>query len=197
MYVLIACEYTQVVCQEFRKLGMKAFSCDIKPCIGSFPEWHIQNNVLLELDRKWDLIIAHPPCTHLAGSGGTKLWEKYQNGQVQDAMSFFLKIMNANCPHIAVENPVGLVSRLFRPPDQIVQPWQFGHQETKATCLWLKNLPPLHPTNVVSKPGLRWLNQTPSGSQKYSSGSIHRERTYSGIAAAMASQWTNFILQNR
>ena len=207
MKVLIACEESQTVCKAFRERGHEAYSCDIQPPSGGHPEWHILGNALgfLELRGgvvstmdgkvhhigKWDLLIAHPPCTHLAVSGmrwfseGTKpLSLKY------DAAAFFLKFAEAPIERIAIENPVSVMSTLYRKPDQIINPWQFGHPEQKKTCLWLKNLPSLHETDNVyeymmtlpekERARIWWLG---SGHAK------ERSKTFLGIAAAMAEQW--------
>lgn len=149
MKILLACEESQIVCKEFRAKGHEAYSCDILPCSGGQPEWHIQKDVLKVLYDGWDLIIAFPPCTHLAVSGARWFKEKQKDGRQQAAIDFFMKFTDKNFPKVAIENPIGIMSTLYRPPDQIIQPWQFGHGETKATCLWLHNLPNLQPTNIV------------------------------------------------
>lgn len=205
--VLIACEESQAVCKEFRKLGHEAYSCDILPCSGGHPEWHLQQDVTELFNLDFDLMIAFPPCTHLACSGARWFPEKIADGRQQDGINFFMQMINAPFKNIAVENPIGIMSRLYRKPDQIIQPWQFGHAETKATCLWLKNLPILKPTNIVEPDFMR----KPDGSyyldakgKKYSR--IHfmsrnnpnrakeRSKTYPGIANAMAQQWSEYIL---
>jgi len=138
MKVLIACEESQAVTVEFRKLGHEAYSCDIEPCSGGHPEWHLQKDVRQVLEDRWDMIIAFPPCTHLAASGAAWFAQKRADGRQQAAIDFFMLFANHDCRHIAIENPVGIMSTAYRKPDQIIQPWQFGHGETKATCLWLK-----------------------------------------------------------
>ena len=194
MRVLVACEESQEVCKAFRALGHEAYSCDIEPCSGGHPEWHIQGDVLPLLKEKWDLIIAHPPCTHLAVSGARWFAEKRADGRQQAAIDFFMQFVNADCEHIAVENPVSIMSTQYRKPDQIIQPWMFGHPEKKATCLWLKGLPPLVPTNDVSD----YMATLPKNRQER----LHylppsqdraklRSKTYPGIAKAMASQWSD------
>lgn len=188
MAILIACEESQAVTIEFRKLGMEAFSCDILPCSGQHPEWHFQEDITDLLNRTWDAIIAFPPCTHLASSGARWFKEKQQDGRQQQGINFFMKFANASCKHIAIENPVGIMSNIYRPPDQIIQPWMFGHGETKATCLWLKNLPPLYPTNTVEGREARIHKMTPSPER-----SQLRSKTFSGIAKAMAEQWSPYI----
>lgn len=149
MRVLVACEESQAVCKAFRALGHEAYSCDIQPCSGGHPEWHLQCDALELLKLRWDLIIAHPPCTDLAVSGGRWFKQKQEDGRQQAAIDFFMKFINADCPKIAVENPVCIMSTVYRKPDQIINPWEFGHPEQKKTCLWLKGLPPLHETKNV------------------------------------------------
>ncbi len=137
MNVLLACEESQAVCIEFRKLGHTAFSCDIEPCSGGHPEWHLQCDVLEVLhDSKWDLVIALPPCTHLAVSGSRHFAAKIADGRQQSGVDFFLEFTKLNIPY-CIENPIGIMSSRWRKPDQIIQPWMFGHPESKATCLWL------------------------------------------------------------
>lgn len=137
MRVLIACEESQVVCIEFRKLGHEAYSCDILDCSGGHPEWHIKGDVLNYLTG-WDMIIAFPPCTHLAVSGSRHFAKKIADGRQQEGITFFMQIAKAPCEIIAIENPIGIMSTLFRKPDQIIHPYQFGDPEKKSTCLWLK-----------------------------------------------------------
>jgi len=185
MKILVACEESQVVTIELRKLGHEAYSCDILPCSGGFPEWHLQQDVLPLLNENWDLIIAFPPCTHLAVSGSAWFEQKRQDGRQQQAIDFFLKIANSKCKKIAIENPVGIMSTLYRKPDQIIQPWQFGHGETKATCLWIKGLPLLKPSEIVSGRDQRIWRMAPGPDR-----SKLRSKTYPGIAKAMAAQWT-------
>lgn len=148
MKVLVACEESQTVYKEFRRLGHEAFSCDVLECSGGHPEWHIKGDVLEHLGEGWDLMIAHPPCTYLAVSGAR--WWKSKKKEQQEAIDFFMKLWNSKIPKIAVENPIGRISTAMMKPTQIIQPWQFGHGETKATCLWLFNLPKLQPTKIVS-----------------------------------------------
>ena len=149
MKILVACEESQTVTTELRKLGHEAYSCDIQECSGGHPEWHLQCDALELLKMRWDMVIAFPLCTDLAVSGARWFPEKIKNGSQQRSIEFFMKFANCGCEKIAIENPIGIMSRVWRKPDQIVQPWMFGHGETKATCLWLKNLPTLKPTNVV------------------------------------------------
>lgn len=218
--VLVACEESQRVCSAFRRLGHEAYSCDIIEPSGGHPEWHVLGDVLPLLERerefttmdgvthtvdKWDLIIAHPPCTYLTNAGARHLWkghelnqERYQQGL--EAKAFFMKFLNADCEHIAVENPIP--SKVFELPKytQTIQPYQFGHPFTKKTCLWLKGLPTLQPTNEV-EPIATWC---PSGSYSHKHGDKHRgmftkdrarnrSKTFEGIAQAMAEQWSAYL----
>jgi hypothetical protein len=184
MKILIACEESQAVCKEFRKIGHEAYSCDILPCSGGYPEWHIQGDVLEQLDKGWNMMIAFPPCTHLASSGARWFKEKQEDGRQQDAIGFFMKLVNASIDKIAIENPIGIMSTAFRKPDQIIQPWMFGHGETKATCIWLKGLPLLKSTNIVEGRENKIWRMPPSPDR----GKL-RSKTYPGIAKAMAEQW--------
>ena len=142
MRILVACEESQAVTKELRRLGHEAYSCDLLPCGGGYPLWHIQVDALELLKMRWDMVLAFPPCTHLAVSGARYFAEKRKDGRQQAAIDFFMRFANCDCPRVAIENPVGIMSTHYRKPDQIIQPWQFGHGETKATCLWLKGLPP-------------------------------------------------------
>ena len=207
MNVLVACEESQRVCTAFREKGHNAFSCDIIPCSGGHPEWHMQGDVLKILNpyelpfggeviefrtmdgtdyviEKWDLIVAFPPCTHLAVSGARYFEQKRKDGRQQQGIDFFMEFTKADCEKISIENPIGIMSTHYRKPDQIIQPWMFGHGETKATCLWLKNLPKLEPTNIVDGREQRvW--RMPPGPER----AKERSKTYEGIAKAMADQW--------
>jgi site-specific DNA-cytosine methylase len=195
--VLIACEESQVVTIEFRKLGIEAYSCDIIPCSGKHPEWHIQTDVRKIINSEWwNLIIAFPPCQHLSVSGARWFKEKQKDGRQQAAIDFFLMFANAKCNRIAIENPVSIMSTIWRKPDQIIHPWQFGEPESKTTCLWFKNLPKLEPTNILTKTTKYWNNQTPSGQNKLGPSKDRariRSKTYRGIAEAMASQWGKLL----
>ena len=185
MNVLVACEFSGVVRESFNRGGHNAWSCDLRPSeiIGQ----HIQGDVFEAINsRKWDLMIAHPPCTHLAVSGARWFPQKIADGRQQEAIKFFLALANADIPLIAIENPIGIMSRIYRKPDQIIQPWQFGHGETKATCLWLKGLPKLQPTNMVEGREQRIWRMAPSPEREK-----EHSRTYQGIADAMAKQWEN------
>jgi hypothetical protein len=187
MRVLVACEFTGTVRRAFRELGHEAWSCDLLPAEDGGP--HIQGDVRQVLGDGWDLMIAHPPCTHLAVSGARHFHRK----QVEqaEALEFVRTLMDAPIPRIALENPVSVISSRIRKPDQIIQPYQFGHPESKKTCLWLKGLNPLQPTAVMQMRG-RWENQTPSGQNKLGPSPDRwkiRSKTYPGIAHAMATQW--------
>lgn len=194
MKVLVACEYSGRVRDAFAARGHYALSCDLLPT--ESPGNHYQGDVtaLLHKDHNWDLLIAFPPCTYLASSGMHWTTRGLRDPQLtEDALSFVQLLLNAPVERIALENPVGRISTRIRKPDQYIHPWQFGHQESKKTCLWLKNLPLLYPTNVVQKPesGV-WLNQTPSGQNKLGPSderAKQRSLTYLGIANAMAEQW--------
>jgi len=189
MKALIACEESQAVTIELRKLGIEAFSCDILPCSGGHPEWHIKGDAIKETEfGDYGLVIAFPPCTHLAVSGARWFAEKRKSGEQQLAIDFFLYFTSIQWPHVAIENPIGIMSTIYRKPDQIIQPWQFGHGETKATCLWLKNLPLLTPTKIVEGRENRIHHMPPSKDR-----SQLRSKTYKGIAEAMATQWGNYI----
>jgi hypothetical protein len=195
MKVLIACEESQTVCKAFRALGHEAYSCDILDCSGGHPEWHIKGDALEVLtSQEFDLKIGFPPCDHLAVSGARWFTEKRADGRQRRGIQFFLKMANL-CD--AIENPIGIMSggsyfkkhypewaMHTRKPDQIIQPWQFGHGETKATCLWLKGLPLLQPTNIVDGRESRIHKMPPTPDR-----AKLRSKTYEGIAAAMAQQW--------
>ena len=180
MKVLVACEYSGTVRDAFLSLGIEAMSCDLLPTDKEGP--HYQGNVLDILDQGWSHMIAHPPCTHLAVSGAR--WFKDKQQEQLDALEFVQQLMDAPIPHIAIENPISVISTKIRKPDQIIQPWMFGHGETKATCLWLKNLPKLEPTDIVDGREQRIHNLPPSKDRWKI-----RSTTYTGIAKAMAGQW--------
>jgi hypothetical protein len=214
--VLIACEESQAVCKAFRKLGIEAYSCDIYKCSGGHPEWHIQcdvSNILsagcffvtqdgkLHYVSEWVLIIAFPPCTHLAASGSKHFKKKRESGVQQEAIRFFKLFTKAKCARIGIENPIGIMSSEYRKPTQIINPWEFGESVNKKTCLWLKGLPKLKPTNIVQKDDFvvmpsgkkmsRWYYETsclpPSERSKA------RSKTFTGIAEAMAKQWSRIL----
>ena len=220
MRALVACEESQAVTTELRLLGVEAYSCDIIECSGGHPEWHIQQDVIPlingncsfltcdgtehRIDGRWDMLIAFPPCTYLTVTGNR--WfnvERYGDSAVQRirererAIKFFMAFANADCDKIAIENPIGVMSTEWRKPEQIIQPYEHGHPERKATCLWLKNLPPLQPTCVVEpdvyyytakngriKSDSRWRSQC-----KKEDRAKHRAKTFPGVAKAMATQW--------
>ena len=204
MRVLLACEESQAVTIEMRKLGIEAYSCDLLPESGGHPEWHLQQDVTKLLEQSWDMIIAFPPCTYLTVTGNR--WfniDRYGEKAVQrhidrdEAIAFFMLFANADCPRVVIENPVGIMSTQWRKPDQIIQPWQFGDPFEKTTCLWLKGLPLLEPTNIVE----------PAPRKEFASGKTMpgwyadawklpkeeraklRSKTFPGIADAMATQW--------
>lgn len=218
MNVLVACEESQEVCKAFRERGHRAFSCDLQECSGGHPEWHIQGDCLALLNGsctfqtadththtqvgKWDLIIAHPPCTDLAVSGARHFAQKQKDGRQQRSIVFFMQMALADCEKIAVENPVCIMSSAWRKPDQIVQPFWFGHPYRKTTCLWLKGLPKLEPTNMVKIEELDEYGFSKNFALRYAvddDGKIlswndprtarARSKTPSGLAKAMADQW--------
>jgi len=180
MRILIACEFSATVREAFRKRGHEAVSCDLLPSEIEGP--HIIGDALEVCKYGWDLMIAHPPCTHLAISGAR--WFKYKKKEQEYALYFVRSLMNSPIDKICIENPVSIISSCIRKPDQIIQPWMFGHGEIKATCLWLKNLPKLSPTNIVSGREAR-VHRMPPGENRWK----ERSRTFSGIAEAMADQW--------
>ena len=182
MRVLVACEFSGIVRDAFITRGHDAISCDLLPTEIQGP--HYQGSVFDIIDDDFDLMIAHPPCTHLAVSGARYFEQKRQDGRQQEAIDFFMSLINSNIPKIAVENPVCIMSSKYRKPDQIIQPWMFGHGETKATCLWLKGLPKLAPTNIVTGREHR-VHRYPPGPDRWKA----RSRTFQGIADAMSEQW--------
>ena len=184
MKVLIACEFSGIVREAFRAQGHDAWSCDLLEDVAYSP-YHYHHDVKYCLKwNDWDLMIAHPPCTHLAVSGARHFSAKRESGVQQESIDFFMTLVNANVPKIAIENPICIMSTKYRKPDQIIQPWQFGHGETKATCLWLKNLPLLTPTNIVEGREQRIHKMPPSADR-----AKLRSITYQGIANAFATQW--------
>lgn len=180
MRILIACEFSGTVREAFRRKGHDAWSCDLLPT--EIPGQHIQGDVLDILGDGWDIAIFHPPCTHLAVSGAR--WFANKQEEQAAALEFVQRLMAAPIERIAVENPISIISSRIRKPDQIIQPWQFGHGETKATCLWLKGLPLLRPTNIVNGRFAR-VHKLPPSAERWK----ERSRTYQGIADAMANQW--------
>jgi hypothetical protein len=194
MKVLIACEYSGVVRNEFLKLGHEAMSCDLLAQDSEGP--HYQGDVRDVLDYPWDLMIAHPPCTDLSVSGAAWFEKKRMNGSQQASASFFMMLSKSSIPKIAIENPICIMSTLWRKPDQIIHPWMFGHMEQKTTCLWLKNLPKLTPTNIVKEEMMK-LPRNQRERLHFLSPSEDRwklrSQTYQGIAEAMASQWGELL----
>jgi hypothetical protein len=210
MKVLVACEESQAITKEFRKLGHEAYSCDILPCSGGHPEWHIQGDALKEANSgEYDLMIAHPPCTYLAVSGnrwlynkdGTKNEERWENRN--KALFFVKQLLDAPIKHIALENPVSVISSQIRKPNQIVQPYMFGDEATKTTCLWTKNLPLLDPTKIVSK-GERTFFKSGKSHPKWYADALAkaktpeerrtlRSKTFLGMAKAIATQYSEYI----
>jgi len=198
MRILVACEESQAVTIELRKLGHEAYSCDIQECSGGHPEWHLMQDVTEVLKEQWDMIIAFPPCTDLAVSGAAWFEEKRKDGRQQASIDFFMLFANHPCEKIAIENPVGIMSSNWRKPDQIIQPYEFGHPESKKTCLWLKGLSKLEPTNIVEQ-GERIVFSSGRSMPKWyadawrlpkAERSKVRSKTFPGIAKAMAEQWT-------
>ena len=217
MKVLVACEESQRVCIAFRNKGHEAYSCDIEPCSGGHPEWHIQEDVLKVIDgcqfitmggklhtvNQWDLIIAHPPCTYLTVAAnkyynvekyGAKAIEREQLRE--EAIEFFLKFTDLKCPKVAIENPIGVMSTRHKKPTQVIQPYYFGDKERKATCLWLKGLPPLKPTNIVEPDIIKHKSGRTDSRLYFETLKLPKEerarirsKTFEGIAKAMAEQW--------
>jgi len=211
MRILIACEESQAITKELRKLGHEAFSCDLLPCSGGYPEWHYQQDVFEVIDKGWEMMIAHPPCTFLAVSGarwlynkdGSKNEERWQNQA--EALNFVQRLMDAPIDKIAVENPISVISSKIRKPDQIVHPWMFGDKASKSTCLWLKNLPKLEPTKIVEKGEFKeWADKKTGKTKRQATWYFDalknaktpaerrtlRSKTFKGMAEAMAEQWT-------
>lgn len=212
--ILIACEESQAVTKEFRKLGFEAYSCDILDCSGGHPEWHIKGDALIEaFSGKYDLMVAHPPCTYLSVSGARHLYNK--DGSINlkrlksqnEALDFVKKLMDAPIKYIAIENPISVISSKIRKPDQIIQPFMFGDKAQKSTCLWLKNLPLLKPTNIVekgqffefiSKKGEKkkmpmWYYEALQKAKSPEERRTLRSKTFKGIAEAIAVQYGAFI----
>ena len=198
MKILVACEYSGLVRDAFIAAGHDAISCDMEP--NERPGPHYRGDVLDILGHGWDMLLAFPPCTHLAASGAQYFFEKRQDGRQQQAIGFFMLLAAARIPRIAIENPVGIMSRIYKKPDQIIQPYEYGHNEAKKTCLWLKGLPPLMPTHCVANlPGERRANQTMSGQNNVPPSPNRakiRSKTYQGIADAMAAQWGRVPIKN-
>ncbi len=212
MKVLIACEESQAVTKAFRALGHEAYSCDILPCSGGHKEWHLQGDVFNYINQGWDLMIAHPPCTYLSVSGARHLYNKDKTPNIEryknqaEALNFVQRLMDVDIPRIAIENPISVISSHIRKPDQIIQPYWFGDSASKSTCLWLKNLPKLIPTNMVDKGEFKewtdkksgkvkrqalWYYQALQQAKNSAERRTLRSKTFKGIAEAMATQWTN------
>lgn len=227
MKILVACEESQSVTVELRKLGHEAYSCDIEECSGGHNEWHIMQDVLPllngncefktvdgiihKIDSKWDMIVSFPPCTHLAVSGARHFAQKIADGRQQQGIDFFMKFANADCGRIIIENPIGIMSNKWRKPDQIIQPWQFGDKFQKSTCLWLKGLDKLIPTEIVDKGEFKewvdkktgknkkqpmWFFKALSESKTPAERAKTRSKTFPGIAKAMANQFTKIKERN-
>ncbi len=187
---LVACEYSGRVRDALRRNGINAYSCDLLDCEGD-PRYHFKDDVEKVIYRfQWTLIICHPPCTHLAVSGARHFAAKRADGRQQEGLRFVGMLLEAPCDHLCLENPVSIISSHFRKPDQIIQPWQFGHGETKTTCLWTRNLPQLVPTNVVAGRDDR-IHKMPPGPNRWK----ERSRTYQGIADAMGDQYGRHVLR--
>jgi site-specific DNA-cytosine methylase len=224
MKILIACEESQAVCKEFRKLGLEAYSCDILDCSGGHPEWHIKKDVIEVINEgQYDVMIAFPPCTHLTVSGAMHFEQKRKDGRQQQGIDFFMAMINAPIKHIAVENPIGIMSKTYRKPDQIIQPYFFGDSYQKTTCLWLKNLPKLYHNNAINlfddnithveknneyktwidkKTGKQkrqqmWYYEALLKAKTKEERSTIRSKTFLGIAKAMASQWGDYLLNKK
>ena len=202
MKILVACEESQAVCKAFRAKGHEAYSCDILPSSGDNPEWHIQGDVSEQLGKEWDMIIAHPPCTYLSNAGAVRLYhpkgvldkKRYEKGM--EAKEFFIQFYNAKCERVCIENPIP--SSVFTLPkyDQIIQPYEYGHPYSKKTCLWLKGLPLLRPTNIITDNVISWVSagsKDSKGNPRKNIGKVvdktMRSKTFQGIADAMAEQW--------
>jgi site-specific DNA-cytosine methylase len=208
MRILLACEESQAVTIEMRKLGHEAFSCDLLPCSGGHPEWHLQQDVTELLKQKWDMIIAFPPCTDLCVSGAKHFALKQADGRQQRSIDFFKLFTEVDCDRVAIENPIGIMSNHYRKPDQIIQPYMFGDPVKKSTCLWLKGLPKLVETNNVESDVVYYTTKDGKGKQSewnakqivvngkkcgYNTPEFkkHRSKTFEGIAKAMAMQWAS------
>lgn len=203
MKVLVACEFSGSVRDAFIAKGFDAMSCDLEPT--DTPGPHYQGDVFDIINNGFDLMIAHPPYTHLAVRGARHFAKKRADGRQQQGIDFFMALADCNIPHYAIENPVGIMSTIYRKPDQIIQPWHYGHKATKSTCLWLSDLPPLNPTNIVDKgefvvfPSGKRMNKWYADSSKLSPKLREkwRNKTFQGIADAMAEQWGNYLKEKQ
>lgn len=226
MKVLVACEESQAVTKEFRRLGHEAYSCDLQECSGGHPEWHIVGNALELISKecagfitmdgcththtKWDMLIAHPPCTYLSNAGAARLYKRFEGksycelcrlNKGFDAKEFFMEFYNADIPKIAIENPIPSGVYRLPPYQQIVQPYEHGHAYSKKTCLWLKGLPKLKPTEIVTENIISWVSggsKKADGSPRKNKGTVYRDsktrsKTFPGIARAMAEQWGSAV----
>jgi hypothetical protein len=217
--ILIACEESQAVCIEFRKLGYEAYSCDILPCSGGHQEWHIQGDVIEQLNKGWDCMIAFPPCTHLTVSGARHFEQKRKDGRQKQGIDFFMSMIYAPIEHIAVENPIGIMSTVYKKPSQVIQPYYFGDPFQKTTCLWLKNLPnliyqleaDLFSDNITAtkdkgefitwidkktgkqKQQAKWYYEALQKAKTKEERSTLRSKTFPAIAKAMATQWGEYL----
>ena len=207
LLVLVGCEESQTVCKAFRALGHEAYSCDLLPCSGGHPEWHLQQDVTELLKQKWDMIIAFPPCTDLCVSGAKHFTKKIADGRQQKSIEFFMQFTNVDCEKVAIENPIGIMSKHYRKPDQIIQPYMFGDPVKKSTCLWLKGLPKLTETNNVENDVVYYVDKKGGKQSDWNARQIivdgkkcgyntaefkkHRSKTFDGVAKAMAEQWSN------
>lgn len=208
--VLIACEESQTVTKEFRALGHEAFSCDIEPCSGGHSDWHFQQDVSELLKQRWDIVIGHPPCTRLTVTANKWYKPEYSHRfpnihqEREDAVKFFMLFTEANSDFIAIENPVGIMSTRYKKPTQIVQPYMFGEPHKKTTCLWLKGLPKLQPTNIVEpeiiqyngKNYPKWMYEDLNGVEKKER-QRRRSVTFPGFAKAMATQWSEYVIKQK
>lgn len=198
IYILVGCEESQAVTIAFRKRGFMAFSCDIQDCSGGHPEWHIKSDVFEAINsRKWDVGIFFPPCTFICNGAQSNITRRPHLGILQkrenQGVPFFMKIVNASINHIAIENPIGVMSSRYRKPDQIIRPWMFGHEYKKDVCLWLKNFPKLEATKITPGP----YKKLDFWSTKRNPGGISlKSKTFQGIANAMAEQWGDYLLKN-
>ncbi len=204
IYILVGCEESQAVTIELRKMGFQAFSCDLFECSGGYPEWHYQQDIFEVIKmRKWHGGIFFPPCTHLAVSGAKHFAQKIADGRQQQGIDFFTSLTDLPIDFTAIENPIGIMSRIYRKPDQIIQPYHFGHEVSKSTCLWLKGFPLLKATEIVGKGEIhvcpsgkkipKWYSQ--NAFCKDGTRQKARSKTFTGIAKAMANQWGNFLLK--